>query len=33
MVVMGIALSLWWFRRSLAGEGIRLRIGAAPAVA
>jgi intracellular septation protein A len=33
MVVMGIALSLWWFRRSLAGEGIRLRIGASPAVA
>jgi intracellular septation protein A len=32
MVAMGIALSLWWFRRSLAGEGIRLRIGApAPA--
>jgi intracellular septation protein A len=32
MVALGIALSLWWFRRSLAGEGIRLRIGA-PAAA
>jgi intracellular septation protein A len=33
MVALGIGLSLWWFRRSLAGEGIRLRIGApAPAV-
>ena len=32
MVALGIALSLWWFHRSLAGEGIRLRIGA-PAAA
>jgi len=32
MVALGIGLSLWWFRRSLAGEGIRLRIGA-PAAA
>jgi intracellular septation protein A len=33
MVALGIGLSLWWFRRSLAGQGIRLRIGAAsPAV-
>jgi intracellular septation protein A len=33
MVALGIGLSLWWFRRSLAGEGIRLRIGApTPAV-
>jgi intracellular septation protein A len=33
MVALGIGLSLWWFRRSLAGEGIRLRIGApSPAV-
>ncbi|MFC5995791.1 VC0807 family protein [Pseudonocardia hispaniensis] len=32
VVAMGIGLSLWWFHRSLAGEGIRLRIGA-PAVA
>jgi intracellular septation protein A len=28
VVALGIALSLWWFRRCLAGEGIRLRIGA-----
>jgi intracellular septation protein A len=28
IVVLGIALSLWWFRRCLAGENIRLRIGA-----
>jgi len=27
MVALGIALSLWWFRRSLKGEGIGLRIG------
>ncbi|MDN5919952.1 MAG: DUF3159 domain-containing protein, partial [Pseudonocardia sp.] len=28
LVVAGIGLSLWWFHRSLAGEGIRLRLGA-----
>ncbi|WP_433556405.1 VC0807 family protein [Pseudonocardia xinjiangensis] len=28
VVAMGIVLSLWWFRRSLAGHGVRLRIGA-----
>ena len=33
VVALGIGLSLWWFHRSLAGEGIRLRIGGAPAVA
>jgi hypothetical protein len=27
VVAMGIALSVWWFRRALAGNGIRLRIG------
>jgi intracellular septation protein A len=27
LVAVGIALSLWWFHRSLAGEGIGLRIG------
>jgi intracellular septation protein A len=27
MVAVGIGLSLWWFHRSLAGEGIGLRIG------
>jgi intracellular septation protein A len=27
VVAAGIGLSLWWFRRSLAGQGIRLRIG------
>jgi len=27
MVAVGIGLSLWWFKRSLAGEGIGLRIG------
>lgn len=32
MVAIGIALSLWWFHRSLAGQGIRLRVGA-PAAA
>jgi intracellular septation protein A len=32
VVALGIALSLLWFHRSLAGEGIRLRIGA-PATA
>ena len=32
VVAMGIVLSLWWFRRSLAGHGVRLRIGA-PAAA
>jgi intracellular septation protein A len=32
VVAMGIVLSLWWFRRSLAGYGVRLRIGA-PAAA
>jgi len=31
MVAAGIGLSLWWFRRSLAGQGIRLRIGPAAA--
>ncbi|MCW0215112.1 MAG: septation protein IspZ [Pseudonocardia sp.] len=30
VVAAGIALSLWWFHRSLAGEGIGLRIGVAP---
>jgi intracellular septation protein A len=33
MVAAGIGLSLWWFRRSLAGQGIRLRIGGGSAVA
>lgn len=28
LVAAGIGLSLWWFHRSLAGEGIRLRLGA-----
>ena len=28
LVAVGIGLSLWWFHRSLAGEGIRLRLGA-----
>jgi intracellular septation protein A len=33
MVALGIGLSLLWFRRSLAGVGIRLRIGApSPAI-
>jgi intracellular septation protein A len=32
VVVMGIVLSLWWFRRSLAGHGVRLRIGSPAAV-
>lgn len=32
MVVLGIGLSLLWFHRSLAGQGIRLRMGA-PAAA
>jgi hypothetical protein len=27
VVAMGIGLSLWWFRRVLAGNGLRLRIG------
>jgi intracellular septation protein A len=27
LVAVGIGLSLWWFHRSLAGEGIGLRIG------
>ena len=27
VVALGIGASLWWFRRSLAGHGIRLRIG------
>jgi intracellular septation protein A len=27
VVAIGIGLSLWWFRRSLAGHGIGLRIG------
>ncbi|NMI01493.1 hypothetical protein HF526_29980 [Pseudonocardia sp. K10HN5] len=27
VVALGIGLSLWWFHSSLAGEGIRLRIG------
>jgi intracellular septation protein A len=31
MVAAGIGLSLWWFRASLAGQGIRLRIGPAAA--
>jgi intracellular septation protein A len=31
VVAMGIGLSLWWFRRSLAGYGVRLRIGPAAA--
>ncbi|WP_232663993.1 VC0807 family protein [Pseudonocardia sp. TRM90224] len=32
VVALGIGTSLWWFRRALAGHGIRLRIGApAPA--
>jgi intracellular septation protein A len=31
MVALGIGTSLWWFRRSLAGHGIRLRIGGGPA--
>jgi intracellular septation protein A len=33
MVAAGIGLSLWWFRRSLAGQGIRLRIGGGSAAA
>jgi intracellular septation protein A len=32
VVAMGIALSFWWFRRALAGNGIRLRIGPPAAV-
>jgi hypothetical protein len=31
LVGVGIAISLWWFRRSLAGEGVRLRWGPATA--
>jgi intracellular septation protein A len=31
MVALGIAVSLWWFRRSMASQGIRLRMGAAVA--
>jgi intracellular septation protein A len=31
VVALGIGLSLWWFRRSLAGLGIRLRMGTPPA--
>jgi len=31
VVALGIALSLVWFHRSLAGEGIHLRMGARPA--
>ncbi|MDQ4119623.1 MAG: DUF3159 domain-containing protein [Actinomycetota bacterium] len=27
LVAAGIGLSLWWFHRSMAGEGIRLRLG------
>lgn len=30
VVIVGIAVSLWWFRSSLAGEGVRLRLGPAP---
>jgi intracellular septation protein A len=33
MVAAGIGLSLYWFRRSLAGQGIRLRIGGVAAAA
>jgi intracellular septation protein A len=32
VVAMGIGLSVWWFRRALAGQGIRLRIGPPAAV-
>ncbi|NMH97584.1 hypothetical protein HF526_09700 [Pseudonocardia sp. K10HN5] len=32
VVALGIGLSLWWFHRSLAGEGLRLRIGAPAAI-
>lgn len=32
VVAMGIALSLWWFRRAPAGNGIRLRIGSSAPV-
>jgi intracellular septation protein A len=31
LVGVGIAISLWWFRSSLAGEGVRLRWGPAAA--
>ncbi|GLZ54287.1 VC0807 family protein [Actinomycetospora sp. NBRC 106378] len=31
VVAVGIAISLWWFRSSLAGEGVRLRLGPAAA--
>ncbi|WP_018335247.1 VC0807 family protein [Actinomycetospora chiangmaiensis] len=31
VVAAGIAISLWWFRSSLAGEGVRLRLGPAAA--
>jgi Protein of unknown function (DUF3159) len=34
LIVMGVGLSLWWFRRSLARAGVRLRLGGpAPAPA
>ena len=31
VVALGIAVSLWWFRSSLSGDGVRLRWGPAPA--
>jgi hypothetical protein len=31
VVALGIGFSLWWFRRSLASLGIRLRLGTPPA--
>jgi intracellular septation protein A len=31
VVALGIGISLWWFRSSLAGEGVRLRWGPAAA--
>lgn len=33
VVALGIGISLWWFRKSLAGEGVRLRWGPATASA
>ena len=31
LIIVGVALSLWWFRRSLQRAGMRLRLGIAEA--
>jgi hypothetical protein len=33
LIVVGVGLSLWWFRRSLQHAGVRLRLGGGPAAA